>query len=385
MKGRVVSKIAAALFVLTLIFPCVDAGAVEEYEEETLPVEYSEFIGLLPDEVVDKLPDKVFSESADDIRIAADQISNPANLLGILIDSFGSSLRSVIPTLALLLGIVIISAACYTLSTSFGSGLGKTVEFCSRLCIYSAIAGISVSSLSRLQDYFSSLFAAVASFVPLSCALYAMGGNLTVAASSSATLTFILTVCQFICTYTVIPIFCICLSLSLLSAFDGVVKLAGASVGGIIKKWYSSALGFIMVILTSSLAAQTIIASKADNMAMKGAKFAVSSFVPVSGGTVSSTLGTLASSVEMLRGSVGVIGIFVIILMLIPLIVELAAMRLVYGIAEFTAGMLSCNGEKQLLSDIGGLYGYLEGIAALCSVVFVIAFAIFINTATPFS
>ena len=138
------------------------------------------------------------------------------------------------------------------------------------------------------------------------------------------------------------------------------------------------------MVLTSSLAAQSIIAAKADGVAMKGAKFAASSIIPVSGGAVSSTLGTLASSIEMLRGSVGVIGVIAILLMLLPVIVELAVMRLVCSISEFAAGMLSCGGEQKLLSEIGSLYGFLEGVAVLCSVIFIIAFAIFASVAAPF-
>jgi hypothetical protein len=47
--------------------------------------------------------------------------------------------------------------------------------------------------------------------------------------------------------------------------------------------------------------------------------------------------------------------------------------------------MLSCNGEMKLFDDVATLYGYLEGIAALSAAIFVIAFAIFAGSATPFS
>ena len=211
-----------------------------------------------------------------------------------------------------------------------------------------------------------------------------MGGNLNAAVSNSTSLGVIVTVCEFFCTKTVIPVFCICLCFSLLSVFDGIGGAAGGEISASIKKWYTTALAFISTILSLSLATGNLIAVKADNLAMRGAKFAVSSFVPIAGGTVSSTLGTLAASIEMLRGSVGVIGIIVIILMLLPTVLELAAMRLVLGISEFVAGMISATGEKKLLSEIGGLYGYLEGVAVLCSVIFIIAFAIFSSVATPF-
>ena len=114
---------------------------------------------------------------------------------------------------------------------------------------------------------------------------------------------------------------------------------------------------------------------------MRSVRFAASSFIPVVGGTVSSTLGTLAASVELLRGAVGVLGVVIILMMLIPVVVYLAAMRGALAVASFTAGMLGCSGEKRLLDEIGSLYGYLEGIAAISAVVFIIAMAIFASTA----
>ena len=333
--------------------------------------------------MTDRLPDGVFSDESYEISSAAGELSSPVYLLGEVLGALGEGIREVLPSLALLIGIVIISALCRIMSSYFGAGLGRAVDMCARLCTFAAIAGVALGAVDRLTEYFSRLFSAVASFLPLSATLYAMGGNLTAAASSTATLSTILTVCQFFCSYTVLPVFCICLSLSLLSVFDGQGSVAGSTVGGILRKWYMTALSFVMMILTSTLATQSILSAKADRAAMRGMKFAVSNFVPVSGGTLSSTLGTLAAGVELLRGAVGVIGIAVIIIMLIPPLIELALMRTVFGIASFCAGMLGAVGEQKLLSELGSLYGYLEGVAALCSAIFLVAFGIFASISVP--
>lgn len=347
--------------------------------EETLPDEYGEFIDSLPNGVTDSLPDSAFSSDPSEIFGAAEELGGVSYLLTALLDSFGGAIGELLPTLALLCGIVILSAVCHLFASNLG-GLSAAVSFAARLAAFCAIAASAVSSLSRLRDYFDSLFSAVASFLPLTTVLYASGGNLTAAASGTITLNAILSVCQLIFTKTVIPVFCVCLSMSLLSVFDGVGGFAAQSISATVKKWYTTALAFVMMILTTALAAQTILSAKADNAAMKGMKFAASSFIPVSGGAVSSTLGTLAASVELMRGAVGIIGIAVILLLLIPIIVELALLRAVFAIAAFLAGMLGSSGEHKLLTEIGNLYGYLEGVAVLSSVVFIIAFAIFAAT-----
>lgn len=358
--------------------PTASQNGGEDGETDTLPEELGDFIDSLPDGVLDSLPDEIYGDSASSLSEAARRMSGVAYLMSRLFDAFGSAVTELLPTLALLSAIVILSALGRAFASNLG-GLSEVVEFAAGLCSYSAIAAISVSSLERLSEYFDTLFATVTAFVPLSGVLYAIGGNINGAASGTLTLSATLAVCQFFFSKTVIPVFCVCLSLTLLGVFEG--GGSGRTVSASIKKWYTTALSFVMMILTVAIGAQSIIAAKADGMAMRGAKFAVGSFIPIVGGTVSGTLGALASSVELLRGSVGVIGIVIIILLLIPIIVELAALRGIFALTSFISGMVGCTGEKSLLDEIGSLYGYLEGIAALSASVFLIAFAVFAATA----
>ena len=258
-------------------------------------------------------------------------------------------------------------------------GLAEGIEFAATLCSYCTIAAVSVSALDRLSRYFDMLFSAVGAFVPLYGVLYAAGGNINGAASGSVTLSATLAACQFFFSKTVIPFFCICLALTMLTVFEG-SAWSGRTISSSIKKWYTTTLSFVMMILSIAVATQSILASKADGVAMRGVKFVAGSFIPIVGGTVSGTLGTLAASVELIRGSVGILGIIIIILLLIPIIVELVALRGIFALVSFVSGMMGCSGEKSLLDEIGSLYGYLEGIAALSSVVFLISFAMFAAT-----
>lgn len=377
-------RIKILCLVLTALFLiCVSglkASALDE-DKTAMPEEYSAFLDALPDEIADKLPEYVFKGDRESIAKAAEEITGVKYLVTALFSAFGEALSSLLPTLALMLGVVVLSALCHVFESSTGS-MAASVSFACRLCSYFVTVNVAVSAVSSLYEYFDTLFAIVAAFVPLSGVLYAMGGNLTCAASGSLTLSSTLALCQFFFSKTALPIFCTCLSLSLISVFDGVGSRAAGSVSSMLKKWYTTALAFVSMILTAAIAGQGIISAKADNAAMRGAKFAAGSFIPVSGGVLSSTLGTLAASVELLRGSVGVLGIAVILLMLISVIVRLAALRLIISLSSFAAGVLGCSGEQRLLDEVGSLYGYLEGIAALSAVIFIIAMAVFATTAS---
>lgn len=350
-----------------------------------LPQEYGELLDSLPDGVLDALPEEAFGDSAEEIMEAAREASSPTRLLGILLEGFGAKLRSLLPMLALFMGITVLSSAANTVALSLSPSLSSAVSLCTRLCSFSGIAMLSVSALSRVEEYFNALCASVAAFIPLGGVLYAMGGNITGATASTLNTSVVLTVCQYVCCETVIPVFCLCLSLSLLSVFDGTGATVSSRLGANVKKWYSTAIGAAAMLLVASLASQSVIAAKADNLAMRGARFAVGSFIPVSGGTLATTLGTLAGSVELLRSSVGIIGIVIIFLLLLPVIIELALIRAICSLSSFLAGMLNLSGEQRLFDEISTLYGYLEGIAALSAAIFIIALAIFATSSTPFS
>lgn len=368
----------ASLLLVSVMTLCVFA----EDEWNTMPEEYVEFIDSLPDDVRDALPEGILSGVGEDVSEGALAVSSPSYLLNALGSLFQDSLGRLLPTMALLCGTVVLSAVLYLMAGFFTSGTGRALDLCVRLCSFCMIAELSLVSLEEISDYFESLFTISSSFVPLSGILYAMGGNLTAAASSTVSLSTVLAICEFFCAKTVIPVFGICLALSMLSLFDGTGAMAGQNLSGTVRKWYTTALSFVMMLMTTSLAAQNIISAKADGVAMKGIKFAVSGFVPISGGTVSSTLGTLAASVELLRGSVGIVGIFSIIFLLLPVIVELAVMRGILSFSAYLSGLLGCTGEQRLLNDVAGAYGYLEGVAVLAASVLVIAMAIFAVTAS---
>ena len=374
----------ALCFVTVLLFILGTVNIAAEDEEETVLLEYGDFIDSLDPSVTDKLPDSAFSSDPEEIEKAAKLLSDPQSVLSMMLSLLGDGIKSIIPTLVIILGVVIL-ASLVTLIASNCGGLSRSVEICIRLCTFCSISGVATYCVKSLSVYFERLFAAMTSFVPLSAALFAMGGNLNAAVTNSASLGTVLTVCEFFFTKTAIPLFSVCLCLSLLSVFDGIGSVTGGSISARIRKWYMTALSFLTLIMTFAIAGSNLLASKADNLAMRGMKFAVSSFVPVSGGTLSSTLGTLAASVEVLRGSVGVIGIAALLFLLLPTVIELALLRGVFAICGFCASVLGCSGESKLLGELDSLYGFLEGLAALSAAVFVIALGVFSCVATPFS
>ena len=115
---------------------------------------------------------------------------------------------------------------------------------------------------------------------------------------------------------------------------------------------------------------------------MKGIKYTVGQMIPVVGGAVSGTLGTVAAGVSLLRSVSGICGLILVGLLLLPTLVHLLLFRGCYRTAATIANLLGCGNEAMLLEEIGSLYGYMTAAAVICSLVCILALAVFIHAAT---
>ena len=214
---------------------CAEEG--EEYSDDAYRKEYEDFISSLPSDIFDRLPEGMTSDDPDKIAESVGEMSSIEFLLSELFGGLGRGIDNCLPTFVLLCGLVFVSAAGNALGASLFGGCGRLFSLCSRFFVFAAVINTSLSSLDTLREFFASLNQAVSSSVPLVAALFAMGGNVTAAASQSASVTAVLAICEFICSYTVVPIFCLCLCFSLMSAFDIGNGISG--IGSSVKKWYN--------------------------------------------------------------------------------------------------------------------------------------------------
>lgn len=364
------SAIFTLIFIFILTFFSVLASAEESDGGLILPDEYGDFVDSLPEGVVDSLPEGFLSDDPEDVGAAIKEMSSPMALISLLLDGIVGGVKDISPTLMCAIGVVLISAVLSQISSSFKQD--NIGGFISRLCIISLVLSLVYKSILLVSEYFTNLCRMASAYLPLSAVLFAIGGNVTTAATSSATFGICLSVCQFIFTYTAIPVFVFSLSLAIVSSFYESKIIA--SISGAVKKYYTMLLSFVMTVLSISIGSQTFISSKADNAAMRGAKFLFGNFIPVSGGTISSSLGAIASGVELIRGCVGVGGVVVIFMMLIPLVCHISAMKLFFFALEI---FLGATGESNsFILQISSLYSYLLGIAAISSSVFILSFSL---------
>lgn len=345
----------------------------------TTPEAYQALPDALPDELSDLLPDGLFSSDLTEAASAAEELSGLGALCRVLLDAVGLKLPDAVRLLATLTGLLILSALLGKLREGFHAGSGQAFAFCLRLALFAAIVSLTVGLTRTVTTYLDRLCALCGGMLPVMGTLYALGGDLGRAAVSESVLLAFLAAVQYISASVTPPVCGICLGLSLIEAIGTRLRLS--PIADMVKRGYAWLIGVITFLLSTVLGLQTALTAGADSLRMKGVKYAVGSMLPMVGGAVSGSLGTVAAGIATLRGVCGVSGIILLALLLLPTLVELLLFRWMISLAATAATLLGCDGEAKLLGEIAGLYGYMAAAVSLCSVLFVIALAIFTKSA----
>ena len=370
------------LILLVFVALLSEGFAVFAFADESdlnIPEGFGEALQELPSEVADKLPDQMYSEDAEGIGAALESIASPGYILELFGDLLGDGIGGAMALCATLCGILVVAALCSALKRSVGSeALSGALSFCVSASMFAVILDALCRQIEMVQGFFERINALVYSIIPVLGAVYVSGGSVATATATSKSMYLFLAVSESFCAKTIVPITAICAAIALCRALSPTIDLQ--SLGNAIKKCYTFALGLIMSILLLLLASQSALSSAADGIGARAAKMLTASMIPVVGGSVSETLRAAAAGVQYIKTVVGVGGVVIILLLLLPTLVSLLLGRVAFLIASAVGGVLGCEDEVKLLGDIGGIYGCMIAAVSMCSVMFILAMNIFIKT-----
>ena len=361
---KVLTRCLFCTFLLCFFaLPCAAQEATLVTDE--LQTQYATFLESIPPEVAELLPEAFFSASPEVGGDALEKAGGIRAVMQALSKITGLAIRENLALLANICGILLLTAVFRAMGGK-GEGVGKAYSFCTTLATTVLLLGLQAQKLSKLEAFFNTVKALCAALLPMMGTLYAMGGNLRRAVVNHSTLSFFLSVLETLCAGTVLPIAGICLAFALLDAVTGRGNLRG--VAGVIKRSYTLMISFLMGIFCFVLGTQSALAKASDTLALRTARFAAGSFLPLVGGSVSETLRTVAGSVEYLRATVGTGAILVLFFAFLPTFLSVLLTRIALMLGGAVAGLLSCESEGRVLGELSSVYGYF---LATISVLFV--------------
>lgn len=361
---RLFFSLALTLLLLSLTVLPASAEQAVTVGEADIMQGFESLIGTLPPEVADLLPDAFFKGSADGIEAGTRESGAFSAILQVIGRLSGAKITECLSLLATLVGILLLSALLKNLAESGQDTLTPALSLCCTLAITLLIFSKQGGGFTEISRFFETVRALSVALVPLMGALYAMGGNVTAAVANHGVMSGFLAVLEAVCSGTVLPVATLLVAMALLDAVSDRTSLSALSA--LIKRTFTLGLSFLMMLLCFVLGLQTTLAKGADTLALRTARFAAGSFLPVVGSSVGEALRTVAGSVQYLRGAVGTGGILIIFFAFLPTFLSVLFTKLTLGLSGTVAGLLSCKREEKLLSELAGIWGYfLAVIAAL--------------------
>lgn len=379
-KSKKIKVLITVVFVLIAAHCLSFATFAEDGEALSMPEGFENIRDSLPDEALDSLPEGIFSSDAAEQGEALEEMTSPQYALSLLRDLIGVEIGTAAKLFIAVVGLLILSSALNAMRISLTSrSLGTAMRFCMTGAVMAALIGVQFSQLESVALYFERINSLMRAMIPVGSAVLAMGGNVSTAATSSATLSVFLGVCETLCAETVIPVVCACTALALCNTLSADIGLNGFASA--IRKTYTFILGTVMTLLVATLSSQTTLSAAADSTGAKAAKLVSSTAIPIVGGTVGETLRTVASGVSYLKTVVGIGGIVFIVLLVLPVLISLILTRVVFLLTGGVADMLGCETEGKLLSELGSVWGTIIAVVAMCAVMFILALVIFVRVA----
>lgn len=377
-RATVVITLAAYALLLLFAFSVTVGAASDTSPEQIVMDGISSAADTVGDQSGSALAEGLSGGDVDELGRDLTELLTAENIFSEIASWVGASLPRALSTLATLMGLLLVCAAAKGVSGGIdGERTASAFEFLSTAAISAALMGSQYGEIQRAVEFFDGIGSLMDAMIPVTGAVWAMGGNVSTAGVGTATLYLMLAAVEKLVAGAVVPVCAVLTASAACSALCGGNVLGGFS--GAVKKCYTFFIGLIMTVFVFVLGAQTTVAGAADTAAARSGKLIISTVIPVVGGAVGDTLRTVAGSVTYVKSVVGVGGILLIFILTLPTLVSLLLMRLVYVVVAAAAEALGCHNENRLLLELGNVYGFLIGAVAVAAVAFTIALALFVR------
>jgi len=139
-------------------------------------------------------------------------------------------------------------------------------------------------------------------------------------------------------------------------------------------KWViTTVLTTLLVVFVTYLTVSGAVAGSADALALKAAKTAISSAIPVVGGIISNAAETILVGAGALRGTVGVFGLLAVLGLCLTPFLQLGVHYLSYKLSAAVAATLTDGRLSELIGGIGTAFGLIFGMTGACALLMLIS------------
>ena len=345
---------------LMLLFsPHTGAESIESLSDAAASLD-----DILSDEVKDRM-EQLGCNGIESDRVSGIYISDALGMIG---EMFSSAAAGPASSCIILISVIVLSSLLesYTFSLRYVD-TKDVMNVVSSLLIISTLVVPLTELIQSSLDTVRGAASLMLAYVPIMIGVMAFSGHIVSSGGYYAT---VMTASQGLAQLSTVffsPLLHMLLALSVTSAISERVRLSG--ICELLSKLMKWSLTFAMTIFTAILSIQGFAAGAADSAASKAMRFALSSFIPVIGSSVSEAYRTIQGSVNLLRSGMGIFVIIAVIVAFLPHIIRIVLWQLSVNVAKTVAETFGVNSTVTVLSSISSVLSVLTAvIVCLCSV-----------------
>lgn len=300
------------------------------------------------------------------------------NVFNNFINLFGEELKNGIQSMVIILIIIVIHSILKTIIENLGNeSTAKIAYFLQYLIIVTLVVNTFVDTIEIVKNAILNIVSYMNLFVPILVTLMLASGSIVVSSTSEIVLLFAINIIGNIIESLIVPLVLISTTLSIVSNFSDKVHLSRLS------KFFKSAimwiLGIVLTVFICLLSIEGTLGSSVDSMTAKTSKAAVSTFIPVVGKVMGDSVDSILGSVNILKNSVGIIGVVILLgIVLIP-IIRVSILWIVIKMIAAICEIIADDSIVKLFDEIADSYKALFGILVSVSAMFIIGITLILR------
>jgi len=290
---------------------------------------------------------------------------------------FFKEIRWISGSLAVVLLLVILSSLISNLSLIKDGGAEKTALIIGKILIGGTLSVLFVSLAKTAMNVINTVTYFMETLVPSMVVCLTASGLVTSSATIQPLILAVSGGIAIACKTILFPMASVFFLLNIFGNLsDGFsVKKTPETI----KKLFKMFLEILFIVFTAIISIQGFALSVTQGISFKAAKFLTGNLVPVVGGVISESLESVVYCNQVIKGSLGIIGIVVIILYLLSPVIKLVLASVLFRILSALTEPVSDEKTVKIISGFCDSLSMITAILVSVSFVFIIALTILIR------
>ena len=299
---------------------------------------------------------------------------NNVSILNYFAKIFSEELMIAINLISSVLIIIVIHSIFKTIIESLENSSASQIVY---MIQYLVIVTILINSLEITKNSISELINFMNLLIPILITLMLTTGCIVTTTMAQPILIFLVSFIGNFINNFIIPLVLISIVLSIVSNISNKINIS--RISKFLKSTIIWVLGILFTIFTSTLSIEGTLSSSVDGVTAKTAKAAVSNFIPVVGKIMGDAVETVIGCGNILKNSVGVLGVIIIIAITLVPIIKVTLLMFSFKLTSAVCEVVADEKIVKLIDDISDAYKILLAILISISIMFIVGITIVIK------